>query len=262
MNRRSLIASLIAALAVFMAVAVPVALADDGGVSITQVANQVNTTVQAADASCTVTPGSDNSTLDVGCSASASNSNSTIQQICQVAAAQIANTTIECIVNINTNVPVPGPKGGQGPQGSEGSQGPQGPAGHDGISFLAVPLPTGMTCPAGSSGGVALEAFLSSGDPVLGPDGNPVYKGPICNGVSAVQCPNFSSPLKYFSAHDISVMTGKIVVMTTNPAGQTACVSKRQAAAWHKPPKPQIKIIIEKVPGGTKSPPPASSNTK
>jgi hypothetical protein len=262
--------ALVAAALTVAALAAGAALADggggnDNGPSITQVATQVSTVVQ--DANCIAIAEGDS---QIGVNCIAANNNNVAQQICQIAADKIINSTFVCA--IDTNVPVPGPQGdtgANGANGATGAQGPQGPPGRDGLTFLPEPLPADSTaCPVGTSGGASggfmLVAYFSNGQPVLDANGQKFTKGPICNGRDAVQCPNMGL-LKYKTAHEISVMTGNIVVSTLNPAGQIVCVSVAQAAKWHKPVTKTITInrTIVKGPAPAKPAPPVKpSNTK
>jgi hypothetical protein len=252
----------------------PTAFADGGGgdngggPSITQVATQISTTIQSANCVAAAEP---DSSTNIGINCTAVNNNNTAQQICQIAANKIINSSFVCL--IDTNVPVPGPQGdagaagATGANGATGAQGPQGPPGRDGLTFLPEPLPADSTaCPAGTSGGTSggfiLVAYFSNGQPVLDANGQKFTKGPICNGRDAVQCPN-QGLLKFHTAHEISVMTGNIVVSTLNPAGQIVCVSVAQAAKWHKAPKPITitKIVKEQTPAPAPEPV-KPSNTK
>lgn len=207
--------------AIFLALLVAGSAGADNNPSISQVATQVANTEQTANANCNATGDESTQTITVNCSAS--NNVVVVQQICQQVVERMVNSQIICDIHIDTNVPVPGP---QGVTGATGPQGPSGPPGAPGITPMPVPLPAGMSCPDGSTGGFVIEFVDPITGPILGPDGKPIYYhgGPICNGRDAVQCPNMGL-MKYHTAHEISVMTGVIRVQTFNLRRQVVCVS-------------------------------------
>lgn len=255
--KKKIFAAFVAAIAV-LALAASAALADGGGdnnngnnggsgdgLTITQVASQVNQTVQ--NANCVAVAESD-TTIGVNCAAS--NDNNTVQQICQIAAEKIENSTFVC--EIDTNVPVPGPQGDTGATGATGATGPQGPPGRDGISFLPIALSAdelATSCGAGRDAGYKLVAYYSDGTVVTSADGSTFSMGVVCYGRDAVQNYNWPGEEKYMDCKQLSTyLTAKlghqvIVVPAINPRGQAPlCVSQELATKWQ-----QARLITQKV---------------